>query len=692
MAALLIAMALVFVAIAGRLVSIQGISADHYLAVGLKQRLRTLSLPGQRGAIFDRTGQDLALSVPATTIWADPHLVADPQSEGATLAPLLGVDAATLQSQLRSASRFVYLARRMDNDKATQVANLRLPGVFTMSEPKRYLPAGTLALPLLGSVGSDNNGLSGLEEDYNRQLTGQAGKLVEELDPQGSQIPGGYRQYQAPVNGQDLVLTIDESLQAQTEQALAAQITASRAKSGTAAVMDTRTGELLAVASLNAPPEAASSSGASGPSATPGAACLTSGPPGTSGTAGSAPTCAAVAPATATAFTGVFEPGSISKLVTISAALEDGVVQPSDHITVPDTLKVADGVYTDAESHPVEDWTVTDILANSSNVGTITIAQRLGKQRLSAALAAFGLGQTTAVHFPGESQGLVPKADSWSGTSIGSIPIGQGVAVTAIQMLAAYNTIANGGMYVAPKLVAATVGADGRTVPTPASAQHRVVSPQVAQEMTTMLGEVVRVGTGQLAKVDGYTVAGKTGTARIPLQNARGYMNGVYTSSFAGFLPAEHPSLTSIVILDQTPLFGGEAAAPLFGALAGDGLHDFRISPVAPQPPTPGVPLATPATAQAAGETLLLGGSSAAITSAASAAAIAAAALAAKAPPPTTAPAAKAPPATTAPTSPTASHAPASSPTAKAQPPTTAVAGRGAPGATTTTTSRPATR
>jgi membrane peptidoglycan carboxypeptidase len=231
---------------------------------------------------------------------------------------------------------------------------------------------------------------------------------------------------------------------------------------------------------------------------------------------------------------------------------------------------------------------------------------------------------------------------------------------------------------VAPKLVAATVGADGRTTPTPASAEHRVVSPEVAQEMTTMLGEVVRVGTGQLAKVDGYTVAGKTGTARIPLQGARGYMNGVYTSSFAGFVPAEHPDLTSIVVLDQTPLFGGVAAAPVFSTVVGSGLREFKIAPVPPEPPTPGVPLATAATAQAAGEVLTPGStaSTASAAAAASAALATAAASAAKTGTASTTTKPTSAPTTPATLAPTASTVPRRSGTA----------------ATTTTTSPPAKR
>ncbi|MDQ1358552.1 MAG: hypothetical protein QOG44_2925 [Acidimicrobiaceae bacterium] len=619
MACLLMAMTLVFVAIGGRLVSIQGISADHYLAVGLSQRVRTVSLPGQRGTIFDRRGQELAVSIPQTTIWADPQLVTDPRQEALSLAAVLGIDSTTVQTKLRSEGEFVYLARRLDNATAAKVTDLRLPGVFGMPEPKRFLPAGPLATSLLGSVGADNSGLSGLEQQYDQQLAGRPGKLIEERDPKGSQIPGGLRQYLAPVNGQDLVLTIDEPLQVQAEQALAAQIVATKARGGTAVTMDAHTGELLAVASLTTQPVGSAPAATSQTATSAAAAGATAGAnrlacPATPTTEAASTTtvappvgCQPVPTTAAAAFTGVFEPGSVSKLVTISAALQTGVVSPSDRFSVADSLQVSDALFRDAESHKVENWTVTDILANSSNVGTITIAQRLGKQRLDAALTAFGFGQQSAVHFPGESAGLVPAPAHWSDTSIGTIAIGQGVAVTAVQMLAAYNTIANGGVYVAPKLVAATVDTDGRTHTTAPSAEHRVVSPEVAQQMTTMLGEVVRVGTGQTAKIDGYTVAGKTGTARIPLPDARGYMNNVYTSSFAGFVPAEHPELTSIIVLDQTPQFGGVAAAPVFSTLAGYALREFRIAPVVAQPPAAGVPLATPATAQAAGETLSRG-------------------------------------------------------------------------------------
>jgi cell division protein FtsI (penicillin-binding protein 3) len=590
MVGLLVVMAVVFAALAGKLVYIQGVSADRYTALGRSERVRTVALPGARGSIFDRSGRDLALSIQQTTLWANPHLVTDPRREAQDLSPVLGQTVDELATKLsRGGAGFVYLARKVDDTVAARVKAMNLDGVFALQEPKRFLPDGALAAPLLGTVGTDNTGLSGLEQQYDKLLAGRAGKLIVEQDPRGSEIPGGLHQYQPAARGDDLVLTIDQSLQYETEQALAAEIVAANAKGGMAMLMDSQTGEVLAAANLVRPdPNPA----APGVPAAPAAAAGQAAPP----------TEPVPAPSAST-FTQVYEPGSVDKLITISAALEAGVIKPSDRFSVPDTLPVGDGVFHDAESHPVENWSVTDILANSSNIGTIMIAQKLGKDRIDQYLKGFGFGHTTGIAFPGESAGLLLDPRKWSATSIATVPIGQGVAVTAVQMLAAYNTIANGGVYVAPKLIAATVDAHGHQHPTPTSARHVVVSPQVARDMTTMLGEVVRVGTGtQAAIADGYTVAGKTGTARKPLAAARGYMDGVYVSSFAGFVPAERPALTGVVILDETPQFGGAVAAPVFATIARYGLREFRIPPPPAVAPPSGVPLATPATAQAAGE------------------------------------------------------------------------------------------
>jgi cell division protein FtsI (penicillin-binding protein 3) len=567
-------MAVFFGAVAVRLVYIQGLSANRLVAVGRSQRISTVYLPGERGSIFDRNGHELAISIPQSTIWANPHLVTDPVGESQLLAPIVGVDATTLQQRLTTNANFVYIARKVDDPTAAKIKGLKLDGVFSLQESKRFLPEGDLAAPLLGTVGTDNTGLSGLEQQHNKMLAGRPGKLIEERDPTGSQIPGGLHQYQPAAMGEDVVLTIDQSLQFETEQALSAEIVAAKAKGGMALLMDSQTGELLAVASMTVPAPAAPNQ----------------------------PPPAPVQASSETAFTNVYEPGSVNKLVTISAALQSGVVQPDQRFIVPDS-KVVDGtVFRDAEPHPVENWTTTDILANSSNIGTINIAQQLGKDRINQFLRNYGFGQATALNYPGESAGLLLDPRKWSGTSMATVPIGQGVAVTAVQMLAAYNTIANGGIYVAPKLIASTIDGKGKQHPTPPSARHQVVSPDVARAMTTMLGEVVRVGTGTSAAIDGYSVAGKTGTARIPLVGARGYQDGVYASSFAGFVPAERPSLTGIVIVDGTAQFGATTAAPVFAQIARYGLREFRIPPQPPQPPPPGVPLATPASAAAAGE------------------------------------------------------------------------------------------
>jgi cell division protein FtsI (penicillin-binding protein 3) len=602
MAGLLLVLVLVFSAVAGRLVYIQGLSAGRYLSVGRSQRLRTIYVSSERGSIFDRNGTELAVSVPQTTIWANPHQVSDPRVEAQALAPVLHQDADSLQAKLSADNYFQYLARTVDDATAARVKALNLNGVFSLQESKRFLPDGSLASPVLGAVGTDDTGLSGLEHAYDRQLSGRPGKLTEERDPSGNVIPGSLHQEQRPVRGQDLVLTIDQQLQYETEQALSAEIVAARATGGTALVMNSRTGELLALANLVEPPPPPPPPPPPVPPATPGQPAPPAPPP-----PAPAPPQTPVAAPSAAAFTNVYEPGSVAKLMTISAALEAGVVKPSDRFRVHDSMLVGDTIFHDAESHPVENWSVTDILANSSNVGTLTIAQKLGKQRLAAYLEDFGFGRRTDIGFPGEAAGLLPDPRNWSGTSIGTIPIGQGVAVTAIQLLAAYNTIATGGEYVAPKLIEATLDSKGRSHPTPPSERHRVVSPTVAAEMTTMLGEVVRVGTGQQAQIAGYTVAGKTGTGRVPLVGARGYKSGVYDASFAGFLPAENPALTAIVTLDETPQFGGSVAAPVFASVTRYGLREFRIPPATPGQPAPGVPLATPASAQGAGEHLTPG-------------------------------------------------------------------------------------
>ncbi|MBV8980144.1 MAG: penicillin-binding protein 2 [Acidimicrobiia bacterium] len=533
---LVVVMALAFSAVVVRLVFVQGLSSSKYATFGAAQRLSTVTIPAERGSIFDRNHVELAMTIRQRTVWANPQLIRDPVADAHALAPVLQMDENALVDKLRSPGGFVYLARKVDDPTADKVAALKIEGINLLEEPKRFEPSGDVAASVIGQVGLDNQGLSGLELKYENQLQGRPGQEVVEHDPSGKQIAAGLKEIKKSARGRDLTLTVDRSMQYETERALAQQIVASNAKGGVAIVSDPRTGDILAMASLLA--------GQNG------------GPP--------------VPSPSNNAVTTVYEPGSVNKAVTISGALEEGIVQPADTITVPDHITIGTADIHDDENHPTGSWTITDIVANSSNVGTDMIAQRLGKARIDQYLRAYGLGSKTALHFPGESAGLLLDPKNWSGASIATVPIGQGVAVTPLQMLEVYNTIANGGMYVAPRLVSGA--------PTPAP--RRVVSTKTAQQITAMLTQVVTRGTGKAAHIDGYTVAGKTGTARKVADGGKGYKEGAYIATFAGFVPAENPQLSAIVVLDEpTPIYGGLVSAPAFAELARYGLRRFEIPP-----------------------------------------------------------------------------------------------------------------
>jgi cell division protein FtsI (penicillin-binding protein 3) len=562
--ALLIVLSLGFVGVVARLAVVQGLSARRYAVFGESQRLHTVVLPAERGAILDRDLGELAVSTRRRTVWADPTAVTDVPGAAHALAPVLHVDETTLRSKLSTDSSFVYLARKVDDAVAEAVKQLRIDGIQFLDEPKRIVPSDALAAPVIGQVGLDDEGLSGLELQYEKALTGRAGELLVERDPRGNDIAAGLRQLKPSARGDNLVLTLDSAMQYETERALADAIVSSRAKGGMAVVSDPRTGEILAMANL----EAGRNGARPGPTADN------------------------------MAVTRVFEPGSTNKVVTVAAALEEGIVDPSSRMNVADNLKVADAVFRDAETHDQMWWTTADIVAESSNVGTIQLAQRLGKARIDRYIRSFGLADRTDVRFPGESGGILPDLEDWSGTSIGTIPIGQGVAVTALQMLSAYNAMANGGVYVAPSLVKARIDAAGKQSPVPTPATHRVVSETTAAEVTRMLTGAVKDGTGTAARIQGYTVAGKTGTARKPSETAAGYSDN-YMASFVGFVPAEAPRLSAIVVLDEpTPYFGGIVSAPVFADLGNFGIRHFGIPALAA---TPGpAPAPTPAGGTAA--------------------------------------------------------------------------------------------
>jgi cell division protein FtsI (penicillin-binding protein 3) len=549
---LLVVTSLGLSAIVVRLTQVQAVSASAYAQLGTNQRLRRIILAAERGAMFDRNGIDLAVSVSQQTVWANPRVVDDPAGYAAKLSPILGVDEKTLTTRLsKEKVAFVYLARKVDEATAEAVRMLALPGVDFVPESKRFYPSGALAGPLLGAVGLDNQGLAGLEVAYEKKLAGTPGELVVEQDPSGRHIPQGRSHFQPAVRGQDLILTLDQSLQYEVERALVDAVAGATAKGGTAIVSDVRTGEILAMANVT---------GDGGGGARP---------------ASSAERNRAV--------TDVYEPGSTNKVITMAGALEEGIVAPETRFSVPDKMAVGNHVFSDHEPHPPVSWSVTEILVNSSNIGTIMVAQKMGKEKLDHYLRNFGFGTATGVGFPGEASGLLLEPDDWYVTSMGTVPIGNGLAVSGLQMLQVYAAVANGGEWRPPTLIRATVDAEGRRHPVPQRPTRRVISAATASRLNLMLREVVRTGTGTNAAIPGYSAAGKTGTARKPLEGVRGY-SGNYVASFVGFVPAEDPRLVAAVVLDEpTPIYGGQVAAPVFSRIMQYALRLQRIPP----PPSP---------------------------------------------------------------------------------------------------------
>jgi cell division protein FtsI (penicillin-binding protein 3) len=545
-------LALVFLLLGVRLIDVQVGEAGRYSQLGHAQAERTVIVPAERGSILDRNGNELAVSVDATTIDADPHVITDPAGDAAKLAPIVGVDEATLRTRLADKQQgFVYIARKVDPSVAAAVRKLNLPGIGYESEPKRYDPANPLAAPLLGFVGTDNTGLAGIEASEESRLAGRSGRLVVEEDPRGQALPNGTHEEQPARQGSDVELTIDQSMQYAVEQALTSEVVQDQAKGGMAILEDTRTGDVLAMASVDA------QNGAT--PAGPSSAVERNRP-----------------------LTDVFEPGSTAKVVTIAAAIQAGLVSPSTVLSVPGAITV-DGVqYADVDSHPTQ-MTVADILRESSNVGTIEIARMLGRDRFDAALREFGFGVPTGSGFPGEAAGILLPKSEYNATSMASMPIGSGIAVTAMQLLDVYTTIADSGMAHPPQLVAATMDASGQRHPTRAPSPHAVVSPTTAAEVRQMLVGVVAGGTGTRAALANYVVAGKTGTARKPPYAHPPYN---YVADFAGFAPADNPRLGAIVVLDepQGAVFGGDVAAPVFARIMQYALTVERVPAAPPQP------------------------------------------------------------------------------------------------------------
>jgi cell division protein FtsI (penicillin-binding protein 3) len=547
-----------------RLVELQLTDGPAYAATGLQNRLQEVTLPAARGAILDRNGAKLAHSVEARFVYADPEQVVDPARVAAELQPLLGVPASELADRIRprsrpdgSRSRFEWLARGVDIATGDAITALNLPGIRVERDERRIVPGHDLAANLIGFTGTDLAGLEGLEAAYDEVLRGVAGQWIYEIgqgDQLDRQIPGGYQVRTPPQPGSDLRLTVDMDLQYEVQQVLAEQARAVAASFAAAVVLDVRTGEVLAQASYP-------SYNAADPL--------------------SAPETARVDAATTT----VFDPGSSHKPLVIGAALEEGVITPGQTVVVGPSIRKGDVTFADPTPHAAgTELTLPAVLAFSSNVGTIRIADALGKERLYAYQRAFGLGEPTGVGLPAEAAGGLLAPEGWFESSHGAVPIGHSVDVTTLQLAAAYGAIANDGLWVRPRLVAAVVAPDGTETATGEPDTRRVLSPPTAAYLRELLEAVVTVpgGTGRAAALADYRVAGKTGTGKLVVDGE--YADGE-VASFVGMAPAERPRYVIAVVAHTPGGGGGEVAAPAFREMMAHALHHYRVPPSRSEPP-----------------------------------------------------------------------------------------------------------
>jgi len=546
-----VAVGLLLVAVAGllvwRLAVVQLVEPDRFLAYGESQRIRPVELAAARGAIIDRNGVDLALSLPLPSLVANPMLVDDPRLTALRLAGILDLDVDFLERRLSGDGQFAYLGRQLDPAVAAEAMGLGLAGIRIEEERARVRPGNRSALGVLGRTNVDSVGISGLELVYDGLLSGVPGRKVIERDLRGASIPGGEYSVEPPTHGRTLVLTIDRSLQFEAERLLAEGVARADGQSGILVAMEPSSGQVLA------------------------SATVVRGDDGGIRTSGEH-----------RAVTWTYEPGSIVKPLTLSAVLDAAVASPDTVREVPGQLEVHDATFRDAPLHDPMDLSVADVLRRSSNVGTIMWATDLGPDALHAKFRDFGLGRVSALEFPGESGGSLLSLSRWSGTSLPTIAIGQGVSTTPIQMVTAYAALANGGVRPAPTLVLGTRDDGGMFEPRRTGRTTTVIPPTVAAEVVAMMEGVVESGTGTRAAVPGYRVAGKTGTAWKPRPGG-GYGTAGdrdYVASFAGFLPADDPQLVVLVVVDEPSserYSGGRAAAPIFSEFAQFAVRRLRI-------------------------------------------------------------------------------------------------------------------
>ncbi|MGY1603454.1 peptidoglycan D,D-transpeptidase FtsI family protein [Geodermatophilus sp. SYSU D00815] len=532
----LVVLVVLLVLVLVRLVFLQGVDGSDYATAAQQDRLRTYPIAALRGEIVDRDGNTLAYTVDAYRVVADPTVVDDPARTALALTTLLDVPASELTDRLSGDGRYVVLARQVPPETTDEITELKLAGVFLEDDPLRLYPAGFVGGQVVGFVNRDGDGQAGIERRFEDVLAGTDGERRVEVGTGGNPIPSGIDESTPAVDGSTVTLTLDQDVQYVTEQRLAEACADGATTRASAVVLDVHTGQVVAMASC--------------PGYDPGDYSRTD--PDLLGNP---------------VVSDVFEPGSVMKAVTLAAALEEGVATPDTVLTVDGHIQAGDAVVTDAHDHEPVDWTVTGILAKSSNVGTIMLARQIGDETLERYLRAFGVGEPTGIELPGESAGILEDSADWTASRAANVPIGQGVSVTTLQMASMYQAIANGGVRVEPRVVRSVTAADGTVTHPDVPEGTRVISEETAADMAAMLEAVVGPGgTAPLAQVEGFRVAGKTGTAQRPNPETGGYDGGGYITTFVGFAPADDPQYVVAVDLERptSSAEGGQVAAPVF--------------------------------------------------------------------------------------------------------------------------------
>lgn len=567
---LLICALFVFSLFAARLVDLQIVRGDQVAAVAKKSRTVTVTQPAERGRIYDASGVALAQSVPARDITADPYIIDNPQDYAKKLAPIVGLPEANIVKSLQRRTNaegkelhFAYIARKVDMDSWAKIRDLKLSGLYSEPASLRVYPSGPLAANVLGYVNAENDGVAGIEAEYQDLMAGEDGMKTFERSATGGEIPTGTGNQVDPVAGASVQLSINRDLQWIAQQQVNQSIQRFDAQSAVVVAMDPKTGRILALAQSP-----------------------TSDPNDPNRRADFLENYAVAQS---------FDPGSTGKVLTAAAVIEEGKADAYTVFKVPNRLPRKNGdsefLFRDDVDHPEYEMTFAGVLAQSSNIGTIQAAELIGPEKLYEYMERFGLGQPSGLNMPGENPGLVRPLDQWDDLTFPNVAYGQGYSVNAVQMASVFATVANGGVHVDPRIVDSIIRPDGSVDPAPASEERRVISEETTKKLIPMMEQVVQDrGTAQdVAVVPGYRVAGKTGTAQLYDPNANGGTGGYkgYVSSFIGFAPADDPKLVVAVITrdPKKEYFGSQTGGPVFKAVMTAAMQMMEIPPSGTQAP-----------------------------------------------------------------------------------------------------------